>query len=71
MAVIHSIYDYFDMTLTSEVETRMRLYLVRNPSNKHGKHKYSMSEYGITHHDLLNNFDEYIQHFTKLSDNVL
>ena len=38
----------FSGTISEEFETAIRSYLQENPQNKHGKHHYSLEEYGLT-----------------------
>lgn len=63
MAVVRSIYEYFDMQLTAESETAMRLFLEKNPQNRHGVHRYTLEEYGFERERERRGFDFYTDFF--------
>ncbi len=45
MLLIGRIYDHFAMELTEEAKKAMRRFLVENPMNKKGVHRYSLGEF--------------------------
>jgi hypothetical protein len=47
LSVIGDIYDYFDMHLSDEAESRMREYLQRHPRGLYGEHQYTHGEFGL------------------------
>lgn len=44
---VERIYDFLGWTLTSEARGAMNGYLEANPKNKHGVHRYSLSQFGL------------------------
>ncbi len=47
MAVVRQVYQYFDRELTQDAETAMRRFVMENPKNKNGEHRYSLEEFGF------------------------
>ena len=45
---IRKLYAHFGEPLTAEAEAAMRQLLAENPQGKHGKHVYSLDEFGLT-----------------------
>ena len=41
----------------------MQAFLDANPKNKHGVHRYSLAEYGLSPADELNRYAEYCKRF--------
>ena len=49
MGVVRRVYDHFAMTLDDQTEEALASHIAANPKGKHGKHEYSLEEYGLTH----------------------
>jgi len=47
IAMVRRIYTFFGLELTAEAERRMRAFLQANPADKHGKHKYTLTQAGL------------------------
>lgn len=47
LGTVRRIYAHFDMRLTEAAEDRMRRFLTANPKDKHGRHRYSLGEFGL------------------------
>jgi hypothetical protein len=47
LAVVGRIYRHFDLPLSGEAVRRMRTYLALNPQGRHGRHVYSLREFGL------------------------
>jgi hypothetical protein len=45
---VQGIYNHFKMPFTTEFEVAMARYLAENPKGKHGGHKYSSADFGMT-----------------------
>lgn len=60
---IRKLYAHFDEPLSSEAEQSMVRYLADNPQGKHGKHKYSLEEYGLTREGVREAFRDYVETF--------
>jgi Sulfotransferase family len=63
MAAVRRIYSRFDMALSEAAETCMRRFLARNPQDKHGAHRYTLSSFGLKPDDLIRRFKAYREHF--------
>ncbi len=68
MGVVHKIYGNFHLELSKASERNMLKYLTNNPINKHGKHRYSLEEYGLSKRDIEEEFKEYTDYMmSKIS----
>jgi hypothetical protein len=47
IGVVRSIYAHFDMRFTQAAEHRMRRFLAENPKDKHGRHEYTLEQFGL------------------------
>lgn len=47
LAVIESLYRYFDFEFSDELKQKMKTYLENRPRDKHGRHEYSLADYGL------------------------
>lgn len=63
IAMVHRIYDHFGRTVSPEFERRMQHYLAHNKQGKHGRHKYSNAEYGLTGTDLYARYKPYYDQY--------
>lgn len=70
IAMVRAIYDKFDLDLTPEFESRMATYLAQNRQGKHGRHKYSNAEYGLTPEKLYARYKPYYDHYGYAPDAV-
>ena len=60
---IGKLYAHFDEPLTRVAETAMRKLLAENPQGKHGKHVYSLDEFGLTAAGVRSHFRDYCERF--------
>lgn len=60
---VRKIYDHFDEPFTAEAEKAMVQYIADNPQGKHGKHEYSLEEYGLTREGVRETFRDYVERF--------
>ncbi|UVO52628.1 sulfotransferase [Sphingomonas sp. SUN039] len=63
MGVMKRLYAHFDEPLTAEAETAMQAMLDANPQGKHGKHEYSLADYGLTRAGIHAHFKDYTDRF--------
>jgi len=63
MSVVRSIYRYFDIELTRESEMAMSRFLVKNPQNRHGEHRYSLGQFGLDRDIERRRFEFYANFF--------
>jgi len=47
LAVVRRIYRHFALPLSGDAEARMRAYLATNPKDRHGRHVYSLAQFGL------------------------
>ena len=59
LAVVGRIYAHFDAPFTPEARTRMHGYLASNPQDRNGRHRYSLSSFGLDRDDLTRRFQAY------------
>ena len=53
---VHSIYNFFGEQLDQVTEQRMKHWLKANPQTKHGIHRYSLKQFGLTEADVQKKF---------------
>ena len=63
LGTVRGIYEHFGEPLTPEAEAAMQAYMADNPKGKHGKHSYSLEEYGLTRAGVHERFKDYIERF--------
>ncbi|MBW8783755.1 MAG: sulfotransferase [Novosphingobium sp.] len=63
IGTVRSIYGRFDEPFTSEAEAAMKGYLAANPKGKHGRHEYTLEEFGLTRDGVHRKFAEYIERY--------
>jgi hypothetical protein len=60
---LERIYAFLGWPLTDEARAAMRRFLAANPKNKHGVHRYSLSQYGLDRDTELARFRRYCERF--------
>ena len=63
LAAVERIYDFLGWTLSSEARESMQRFLSANPKNKHGPHRYSLSEFGLDRALETQRFARYCERF--------
>lgn len=58
---VGSIYEYFGMNYTQAAADGVRNWLKENPAGKHGKHNYSLADFGLTEDDIREVYGDYIE----------
>ncbi|MEA3300981.1 MAG: sulfotransferase [Pseudomonadota bacterium] len=58
---VGTIYERFDMDYTQAAQDGVRRWLAENPAGKHGKHSYSLADFGITEDDIREVYGDYIE----------
>ena len=64
--MMEKIYHFCGLPLSDDSRQRMMDWNDANPKNKHGKHGYSLSEYGYTEEQIAQLFEGYIDFLKKL-----
>lgn len=59
LGVLGTVCDFLGVPLTAAAERRMRAYLAENSQRKHGEHRYTAAEFGLSTADLDSRFTEY------------
>jgi hypothetical protein len=70
-ATIHRVYDRLGLELSTESETRMRDFLARNPSDRHGTHHYSFADTGLDAGELRERARRYQEYFDVPSERLV
>lgn len=60
---MRKLYAHFDEPFTQEAEAAMVKLLADNPQGKHGKHVYSLEEFGLTATGVRQHFRDYCERF--------
>lgn len=71
LAVVESIYEKFGLELTDKTRQKMQHFLNNEPKNKHGKHEYSLEQFGLTENDIEKKYQRYIEYITDLKTKPL
>lgn len=64
---IRKLYAHFEEPFTPEAEAAMLKLVAENPQGKHGKHIYSLEEFGLTAAGVRRHFRDYCERFDILS----
>jgi hypothetical protein len=63
IGAIRRAYAHFGLDLRAEAEDRMRTWHAENPQGKHGVHRYSAEEFGLSDGRMAERFAPYTEHF--------
>jgi hypothetical protein len=63
LGVVQRIYDHFEMPVPDSARIAFEKHAVANPQGKHGKHDYSLEEYGLDRSQVRKRFESYIDRF--------
>ena len=63
MSMVRRIYEFFDLELNASAETAMEQFLLANPKNKGGVHRYSLEEFGLNPETERRRFQFYLDFF--------
>lgn len=63
IAAIRKVYAHFDEPFTETAEKAMFDYMANNPQGKHGKHVYSLADYGLTREEIRVRYKDYCERF--------
>jgi len=65
MSIIREAYARSSYELTAEADQKMLDWHNQNIQGKHGRHEYSLEEYGLSDADIEQNFSQYMTRFIK------
>lgn len=60
---VAKIYSHFGEPLSDEARSAMERTMADNPKGKHGRHEYSLEEYGLTREGVYERFSGYIERY--------
>ncbi len=60
---IKKVYQHFGESFTAEAEAAMNGFMQNNPQGKHGKHTYSLADYGLTKEEIRARYRDYCERF--------
>jgi hypothetical protein len=63
MSMVRRIYAHFDLELSASAETAMERFLLANPKNKGGVHRYSLEEFNLNPEAERSRFQFYLDFF--------
>jgi hypothetical protein len=63
LAVVERVYDFLGWPLTLEGRKAMEGFLAANPKNKHGVHRYTLEQYGLSRRAEAARFRSYCERF--------
>ena len=63
VAAVERIYRHFDLPLSDEAARRFKSWRADNPRGKHGEHRYTIEEFGMTRAAVHDRFAKYLEHF--------
>jgi hypothetical protein len=63
LKTVESIYEFLGWPMTNTAREAMHSFVTANPKNKHGRHRYSLADYGLSHAALSERFLRYCEQF--------
>ena len=63
VAAVRRVYAHFGFELSAEAERRMRDWHAENPQGKHGVHRYSAAQFGLSEDEMARRFAPYVERF--------
>ena len=63
ISAIQKIYQHFGEPFTDSAQTLMQAYLANNPQGKHGRHSYSLEDYGLRSLQIRDRYKDYCERF--------
>jgi len=63
VGTMRKLYAHFEEPLSAEAEARMTHLSAENPQHKHGKHVYSLEEFGLTAEGVRKHFRDYCERY--------
>jgi hypothetical protein len=63
LGTVERVYDFLRWPLTTDARTAMQRFLDSNPKNKHGVHRYTLEQFGLSRAEESARFREYCERF--------
>ena len=64
MGTIQGIYDYFGYPFKADFSDRLTRWIHQNPQHKHGVHRYTLEQFGLTPEQIQTQFQDYSDRFS-------
>jgi hypothetical protein len=64
LTTAESIYSHFALPLSGATADALRAHIAANPQSKHGRHAYSLEEYGLTPSSVRSRLASYLARFS-------
>lgn len=64
--VVQSIYEHFNWNFSTETKKKMNVFIANNPKDKHGKHEYTLEQFGLSEVIIESDFAPYIEFLKTL-----
>lgn len=61
---VRRVYDHFSLSLSEDAVNRMRSFLEANPKDKHGRHRYTLEEFGLDQSAEEHRYAAYMDRFS-------
>jgi hypothetical protein len=61
--MVRRLYAHFDLELSASAERAMQRFLLANPKNKGGVHRYTLEEFGLNPEEERRRFQFYLDFF--------
>lgn len=66
MTAVRKLYEHFGYEFNHDFEKRMQEWLAENRQHKHGKHRYSLEQFGLDRDMVYSALDKYCRRFGLL-----
>ena len=63
VGAVRKIYARFDVPMSAEAEARLSAWREDNPRGKHGEHRYTLEEFGLSQSMIYDRYAAYLEHF--------
>lgn len=65
LGMVQRIYQHFDLVADPKMQEKMEMYIGRNRQHKHGVHRYSLAQFGLTGEEVQNRFSRYMDFLAR------
>ncbi len=66
IGTIERIYDRFGWEMTAIARDNFRMFIEENPKDKHGRHEYALSDFGLREQEVNAQFSKYLAFYEQL-----
>ena len=63
LGTVRAIYQYFELSLSGETESKMRSWIAASPTTQHGAHRYNVADYGVSPGEIREQFARYCRQY--------